>query len=82
METLVCVGLKEYREHQAHAQEESPTLAGVEQPAPPSRAPSSYMLVELQGHTTLTVEEQPTISAYQMTQTISHMRTVMVLMLT
>ena len=82
VETLVCVGLQEYRDHQAHPLEESPTLAGVGQPAPPPRAPSSYMLVELQGHTMPTVEEQPTISACQMTRTISNMRVVMVLMLT
>ena len=74
VETLVCVGLKEYRDHQAHPQEESPTLAGVGQPAPPPRAPSSYMLVELEGHTMPTKEEQLTISACQMILTISNTR--------
>ena len=72
VETLVWVGLKEYRDHQAHPQEESPTLAGVGQPAPPPRAPSSYMLVELEALSTK--EEQPTISACQMIPTISYMR--------
>ena len=74
VETLVCMGLKEYRDHQAHPQEESPTLAGVGQPAPPPRAPSSYMLVEQEGHTMPTKEEQPTISVCQTILTISNMR--------
>ena len=58
VETLVCLGLKEYRDHRAHPQEESPTLAGVGQPAPPPRAPSSYMLVELEGLILASQEEQ------------------------
>ena len=70
METLVCVGLKGNRDHQAHPQDASPTLAGVGQPAPLTRAPSSYMLVELEGHTITKKEEQPTISACQMILTI------------
>ena len=74
VETLVCMGIKEYRDHQAHPQEESPTLAGVGQTAPPPRAPSSYMLVELEGLTTTTKEEQPTISACQTILTISYTR--------
>ena len=82
VETLVWVGLKEYRDHQAHTQDASPTLAGVEQPAPPPRAPSSYTLVELEGLTVSTKEEQPTIFACQMILTISNTRVVIIVMLT
>ena len=78
VETLVCVGLKEYRDYRAHPQDVPPTLAGVGQPAPPPRAPSSYMLVELEGHTISTQEEQPTISVCQMIQTISNTRVELV----
>ena len=74
VETLVCLGLKENRDHRAQPQEESSTLAGVGQPAPPPRVPSSYMLVELEGLTGSSQEEQPTISACQMIQTISNTR--------
>ena len=72
VETLVCMGIKEYRDHQAHPQEESPTLAGVGQTAPPPRAPSSYMLVELQRLLGANMEEVLTISVCQMILTISN----------
>ena len=50
-------GLCGPQDHRAHPQEESPTLAGVGQTAPPPRAPSSYMLVELQRLLGMKMEE-------------------------
>ena len=42
-EILVCVGLKEYRDHQAHPQEESLTLAEVGQPALTTSVPRKHL---------------------------------------
>ena len=70
VETLVCVGLRENGGHRARPQEESPILAGVGQSAPLTRAPSLSTMEELEHLNDTTREEQPTICACLMTQTI------------
>ena len=70
VETLVCVGLRENGGHRARPQEESPILAGVGQSAPLTKAPSLSTLEELEHLNETTREEQPTIFACLMTQTI------------
>ena len=72
--TLACKDLNENRESRVHHQEESPTLAGVGQPAPLGRELSWCMQVELGELNICTVEEQPTISVCQMIPTICHTR--------
>ena len=62
VETPACKDLKENRESRVHHQEESPTLAGVGQPAPLARELSWCMQAELGEHIGITKEEQPTIS--------------------
>ena len=74
VETPAYKGLKENKESRVHHQEESPTLAGVGQPAPLAREQSWYMQAELGELTGSTVEEQPTISVCQMTLTICNIR--------
>ena len=72
--TPACKGLKENRESRVHHQEESPTLAGVGQPAPLARELSWCMQAELGELTICTKEEQPTISVCQMIPTICNIR--------
>ena len=68
-ETQACKGLKENRESRVHHQEESPTLAGVGQPAPLTRELSWCIQAELGELTWNGQEAEPTISACQMIQT-------------
>ena len=70
VETPAYKDLKENRESRVHHQEESPTLAGVGQPAPLVRELSWCMQAELGELTIRTKEEQPTISVCQMIPTI------------
>ena len=63
-------GLRENGGHRARPQEESPILAGVGQSAPLTKAPSLSTLEELEHLNETTREEQPTICACLMTQTI------------
>ena len=74
MEIPACKGLKENRESRVHHQEESPTLAGVGQPAPLARELSWCMQAELGELTISTKEEQPTISVCLIILTICNIR--------
>ena len=74
VETPACKDLKENRESRVHHQEESPTLAGVGQPAPLARELSWCMQAELGQLAMITKEEQPTISVCQMILTICNIR--------
>ena len=66
VETLVCLGLKGYREPRAHQQEGQCTSAGGGPPVPVTRELNSSTLEELQGVSIIPKEEEQTISVCQM----------------